>query len=92
MESSQYLYGKGLVGKWSGPIGKRDRVGVVKVHSRLWRETALLRTTGESMLEGISSEVVGWLQTPGNYPEDNILHPQQGESLKTTVHKTVSTA
>jgi hypothetical protein len=24
------------------------------------------------------------IQTPGNYPEDNILHPQQGESLKTT--------
>jgi hypothetical protein len=24
------------------------------------------------------------IQTPGNYPEDNILHPQHGESLKTT--------
>jgi hypothetical protein len=24
------------------------------------------------------------IQTPGNYPEDNILHPQHCESLKTT--------
>jgi hypothetical protein len=24
------------------------------------------------------------IQTPGNYPEGNILHPQDGESLKTT--------
>jgi hypothetical protein len=23
------------------------------------------------------------IQTPGNYPEDNILYPQHGESLKT---------
>jgi hypothetical protein len=29
----------------------------MKVHSRLWRETALLRATGGSVLEGISSEV-----------------------------------
>jgi hypothetical protein len=25
------------------------------------------------------------IQTPGDYPEDNILHPQQGGSLKTTI-------
>jgi hypothetical protein len=25
------------------------------------------------------------IQTPGNYPEDDILHPQHGESLKTTI-------
>jgi hypothetical protein len=25
------------------------------------------------------------IQTPGNYPEDNILYPQQGKSLKTTI-------
>jgi hypothetical protein len=49
--------GKGLVGKWSEPIGRRDRVGAVRVHSRLWRETALLRATGGSVLEGISSEI-----------------------------------
>jgi hypothetical protein len=24
------------------------------------------------------------IQTPGNYPEDNIVHPQHGGSLKTT--------
>jgi hypothetical protein len=24
----------------------------------------------------------------GNYPEDNILHPQHGKSLKTTTHRT----
>jgi hypothetical protein len=50
-----------VVGKWSGPTGRRDSVGVVKVHSRLWRETALLRATGGSVLEGIRSEVVRWL-------------------------------
>jgi hypothetical protein len=33
-------------------------VGVVKVHSRMWRETALLRAAGGSVLEGISSELV----------------------------------
>jgi hypothetical protein len=27
--------GTGLVAKWNGPIGERDRVGVVRVHSRL---------------------------------------------------------
>jgi hypothetical protein len=53
--------GKGLVGKCSGPIRRRDRVGVVRVHSRLWRETALLCATGGTVLEGISSEVVRWL-------------------------------
>jgi hypothetical protein len=53
--------GKVLVGKWSGPIGRRNRVGVVKVHSRLWREMALLCATGGSVLEGISSEEVRWL-------------------------------
>jgi hypothetical protein len=26
------------------------------------------------------------IQTPGNYPEDNILHRQHGESLKTTIN------
>jgi hypothetical protein len=31
------------------------------------------------------SETSGYkIQTPGNYPEDNILRPQHGESLKTT--------
>jgi hypothetical protein len=25
------------------------------------------------------------IQMPGNYPEDNILHPQHGKSLKTTM-------
>jgi antibiotic biosynthesis monooxygenase (ABM) superfamily enzyme len=25
------------------------------------------------------------IQTPGGYSEDNIVHPQQGESLKTTI-------
>jgi hypothetical protein len=25
------------------------------------------------------------IQTPGNYPEESILHPQHGESLKTTI-------
>jgi hypothetical protein len=27
------------------------------------------------------------IQTPGNYPDDNTLHPQHGESLKTTLWK-----
>jgi hypothetical protein len=58
MESSCIYVGKGL--KWSEPIGRRDRVGAVQVHSRLWRETALLRAAGGSVLEGISSEEVGW--------------------------------
>jgi hypothetical protein len=53
--------GKGLDRKWSEPIGRRDRVGAVKVHSRLLREPALLHATGGSVLEGISSEDVGWL-------------------------------
>jgi hypothetical protein len=61
MEISHIYMGKGLVRKWSGPIGRRDRVGAVKVHSRLWRETALLHVTGGSVLEEISSEEVGWL-------------------------------
>jgi hypothetical protein len=26
------------------------------------------------------------IQTPENYPEDNILHPKHGESLKTTIN------
>jgi hypothetical protein len=41
MESSCIYTGKGLVRKWSEPIWRRDRFGAVKVHSRLWRETAL---------------------------------------------------
>jgi hypothetical protein len=53
--------GKGLIRKWSEPVGRRDRLGAVKVHSRLWRETALRCATGGSVLEGISSEEVGWL-------------------------------
>jgi hypothetical protein len=61
MESSRIYTGKGLVRKWSEPIGRRDRVGAVKVHSRLWSETALLHATGRSVLEGISSDDVGWL-------------------------------
>jgi hypothetical protein len=61
MESSRIYTGKGLVRKWSEPIGRRDRVGAVKAYSRLWRETALLRATGRSVFEGISSEEVGWL-------------------------------
>jgi hypothetical protein len=61
MESSRIYTGKGLVRKWSEPIRRRDRVGAVKMHSRLWREMALLRATGGSVLEGISSEVVWWL-------------------------------
>jgi hypothetical protein len=61
MESSCIYTGMGLVRKLSEPIGRRDRVGAVKVHSRLRRETALLRATGGSVLEGISSEEVGWL-------------------------------
>jgi hypothetical protein len=60
-ESSRIYTGKGLVRKWSEPIGRRDRVGAVKVHSRPWRETALLRATGGSVSEGNSSEVVRWL-------------------------------
>jgi hypothetical protein len=50
-----------MVRKWTGPIGRWDRVGVVKVHSRLCRETALLRATGGRELEGINSEAVKWL-------------------------------
>jgi hypothetical protein len=61
MESSRIYTGNGLVRKWSEPIGRRDRVGAVKVHSRLWTEAALLRATGGSVLEGISSLEVGWL-------------------------------
>jgi hypothetical protein len=59
MESSHIYMGKGQVRKWSEPIARRDRVGAVKVHIRLWRETALLRATGGSVLEGIGSEEVG---------------------------------
>jgi hypothetical protein len=61
MESSHIYLGKVLVRKWSETVGRRDRVGAVKVHSRLWRETALLRASGGSVLEGISSKEVGWL-------------------------------
>jgi hypothetical protein len=56
MESSRIYMGKGLARKWSEPIGRRDRVGAVKVCSRLWREMAYK------------------IQTPWNYPEDNILN------------------
>jgi hypothetical protein len=61
MESSCIYTGKGLARRWSEPRGRRDRVGAVKVHSRMWSEMAILRATGGSVLEGISSEVVGWL-------------------------------
>jgi hypothetical protein len=61
MESSRIYLGKGLVRKWSETVGRRDRVGAMKVHSRLWRETALLSATAGRVLEGISSEEVGWL-------------------------------
>jgi hypothetical protein len=27
------------------------------------------------------------IMMPGNYPEDNIHHPQHGESLKTTIRR-----
>jgi hypothetical protein len=50
MESSRTSTGKVLVSKWSEPIGRRDRLGEVKVHSRRGRETALLRATGGSGL------------------------------------------
>jgi hypothetical protein len=60
-EISSIYTGKGLVRKWSEPRGRRDRVWAVKVHSRLYRETALLRATGGRFLWGISSEVVGRL-------------------------------
>jgi hypothetical protein len=125
---------KGLVGKWSGPIGRRDRVGVVKVHSRLWRETdpfyvplvgvcwreSVLKLLGGCLLSlsmckrgfhdllkfrpsslhtypPMKTELIQCsetsaykIQMPGNYQEDNILPPQQGESLKTTIQNTVT--
>jgi len=27
------------------------------------------------------------IQTPGNYPEDNIQHTEHGESLKSRIHR-----
>jgi hypothetical protein len=63
VESSHIYTGKGLVRKWSEPIGRRDRVVVMKIHSKGRRETALLRATGGSVLEGISSELVRWLSS-----------------------------
>jgi hypothetical protein len=69
MESRRIYTGKGR----SEPIEWRNRVGAVKVHSRLWRETALLRATGGSVLEGISSEEVGWLSPFFNFLLNFIL-------------------
>jgi hypothetical protein len=58
MEISHIYTGKSLARKWSEPIGRRDRVGALKVHSRLWRDTAILRATGGNVLEEIISELV----------------------------------
>jgi hypothetical protein len=61
MESSHYLYGDGSSYKLVWANRKEGQGGGSEVHSRLWRETALLRATGGSVLEGISSEEVRWL-------------------------------
>jgi hypothetical protein len=53
--------------KWTGPIGRRDGVGVMRVH----------RESGTALIMAYK------IQTPGKFPEDYILQLQHGESLKT---------
>jgi hypothetical protein len=87
MECSQYLYGE--VSSWKVVwANRKDEQGG---GSQSTQQAVEGNAFPPMKMEPIQcSETSAYkIQTPGNYPEDNIIYPQHGESLKTT--KSVST-